>query len=114
VILAGKGEIRMSSQPKHENWNDGELFSIAQIAMLFGLSERIIRQRIAGTPSPSEYFSIAEVAARWRCSRGTVYSRLRAIGAKVLDFSPSNKRGKKVVAAKVVFQIEQSKMKRLR
>ena len=35
-----------------------------------------------------EYFSISELAQRWRCSRGTVYNRLRAVGAEVLDFAP--------------------------
>jgi biotin operon repressor len=44
-----------------------------------------------------EYFSIAELAQRWRCSRGTVYNRLRALGAEVLDFASRGKKGKKVV-----------------
>ncbi len=59
------------------------------------------------------YFSINELAARWRCSRGTVYNRLRAAGAKVLDFAPRGKRGKKAVAAAVVAEIEARQTKRL-
>ena len=60
-----------------------------------------------------EFYSIAELASRWRCSRGTVYNRLRAEGARVLDFAPSGKRGKKVIPAKTVLQIETQKTKKL-
>jgi hypothetical protein len=60
-----------------------------------------------------EYFSFADLAARWRCSRGTVYNRLRAIGAEVLDFAPRGKKGKKVVRAATVFRIEEKHMRRL-
>lgn len=56
-----------------------------------------------------EYFSIAELAKRWRCSRGTVYNRLRALGAEILDFSPHGKKGKKIVRASTVFRIEEKK-----
>ena len=59
-----------------------------------------------------EYFSISELAARWRCSRGTVYNRLRALGAEVLDFAPRGKKGKKVVPVKTVLQIEERRTKR--
>jgi hypothetical protein len=34
-------------------------------------------------------------AQRWRCSRGTVNNRLRALGARVLDFAPRGEMGKK-------------------
>jgi hypothetical protein len=37
------------------------------------------------------FFSFTELAKRWRCSRSTVYNRLRAVGAEVLDFAPPNK-----------------------
>ncbi len=56
---------------------------------------------------------MAELAARWRCSRGTVYNRLRQMGAKVLDFSVKGKKSKKAVPAVVVLQIEARQMKRL-
>lgn len=66
------------------------------------------------TTEPSQnFFSIAELAFRWRCSRGTVYNRLRSAGTKVLDFAPLGKKGKKVVHANVVLQIEAKKTKRL-
>jgi hypothetical protein len=41
------------------------------------------------------YFSMDELAIRWRCSRGTVYNRLRAAAARVLDFAPPGKRARK-------------------
>lgn len=61
-----------------------------------------------------EFFSIAELANRWRCSRGTVYTRLRRTGAQVLDFAPSGKKGRKCVHIDVVLQIEKRQMRRLR
>lgn len=60
-----------------------------------------------------EYFSISEIANRWRCSRGTVYNRLRAEGARVLDFAAPGKKSKKAVSAQVVLQIESRKTKKL-
>ena len=57
------------------------------------------------------YFSIPDLAARWRCSRGSVYTYLR--GQKVLDFAPRGKtesgqprRGHKLVSAETVRKIE--------
>jgi hypothetical protein len=35
-----------------------------------------------GEADRQEYFSIPDLAKRWRCSRGTVYNRLRTHGAK--------------------------------
>jgi hypothetical protein len=67
-----------------------------------------------GLGSPREFFSIAELARRWRCSRGTVYNRLRAVGAKILDFTPRGKRGRKAIAVAVVLEIENRQSKRLR
>jgi len=61
-----------------------------------------------------QYFSFAELAKRWRCSRGTVYNRLRRIGAQVLDFAPLGKKGKKVIALETILRIEESKTRRLR
>jgi hypothetical protein len=60
------------------------------------------------------YFSLQELAARWRCSRPTVYNRLRSVGAHVLDFGAPGKKSKKVVSAAVVEQIEFQKTKKLR
>ena len=60
-----------------------------------------------------EYFSFGELADRWRCSRGTVYNRLRRAGAEILDFAPRGKKGKKVVRAATVFVIEAKHTRRL-
>lgn len=57
------------------------------------------------------FYSIPELAVRWRCSRGTVYNRLRFAGAKVLDFASAGKKGKKLVPALTVFQIESKHLK---
>ena len=59
------------------------------------------------------FYSIPELAIRWRCSRGTVYNRLRFAGAKVLDFASAGKKGKKLVPALTVFHIESRSMKGL-
>ena len=68
----------------------------------------------SGGQTQQEFFSIAELAQRWRCSRGTVYNRLRAVGAKVLDFAPRGKRGKKVVPIRTILEVERSRMNPLR
>lgn len=65
------------------------------------------------TSNQPEFYSIPDLAIRWRCSRGTVYNRLRSLGIKVLGFAPRGKRGKKVVAAAVVLQIERQRTTRL-
>ena len=62
----------------------------------------------AGAVMPP-YFSIPELASRWRCSRGTVYNVIR--GEKVLDFATPGHKGKKLVPQEVVRRIEQSKMR---
>jgi hypothetical protein len=58
---------------------------------------------------PPEYFSIGDLAGRWRCSRGTVYNMIR--GERVLDFAAPGRRGKKLVPASVVVRIEERRMK---
>jgi hypothetical protein len=63
---------------------------------------------------PGAFLSIAELAERWRCSRGTVYNRLRSLGIEVLDFAARGKKGKKAVPFKVIEQIEARSARRLR
>jgi hypothetical protein len=55
------------------------------------------------------YYSITELAERWRCSRGTIYNLIR--GEKVLDFAIAGHRGKKLVPRDVVRKIEERKMR---
>jgi len=65
-------------------------------------------------PWRQDFFSIGELARRWRCSRGTVYNRLRFAGAKVVDFSSFGRKSKKLVPALIVFQLESKFTKTLR
>lgn len=90
-----------------------ENLSVSEIAVLFRMPESAVRAKIASRGEPQAFFSIQELADRWRCSRGTVRNRLRASGAKVLDFASPGRRGKKAVPAGVVFQIENRKTKLL-
>jgi hypothetical protein len=71
--------------------------------------------RYAQTPvqAHQKYVSISQLADRWRCSRGSVYNRLRAAHADVLDFAPRGKRSRKAVALDVVLSIEARYTKRL-
>jgi hypothetical protein len=59
------------------------------------------------------FFSIRDLAERWRCSRASVYSLIR--GEKVLDFATNGrKKGHKVVPLDVVLKIERAHLKVLR
>ena len=58
------------------------------------------------------YYSISDLAERWRCSRGTVYNIIR--GERVLDFAAAGHRGKKLVPSEVVSRIEQKRMRSFR
>ncbi len=59
------------------------------------------------------YFSIADLAERWRVSRSAVYGYLR--GYTVLDFAPApGRKGHKLVSAKTVLEIERERMRILR
>jgi hypothetical protein len=55
----------------------------------------------AGQP----FYSIPELAERWRCSRALVYNRIR--GEKVIDFAATGRKGHKLVPIEVVVRIEQ-------
>ncbi len=58
------------------------------------------------------FYSIADLARRWRLSRASVYNILR--GEKVLDFARPGRRGHKLVALETVRRIEGRRMKVLR
>jgi predicted DNA-binding transcriptional regulator AlpA len=94
------------------------LLSVSEVAQLFGYTDNTIlemldKQRTAAPVRQQEFFSFKELAERWRCSRATVYNRLRSAGARVLDFSDKGKKGKKAIPATAVWQIENRHMKRL-
>ena len=58
------------------------------------------------------FFSIPELAERWRCSRASVYNRIR--GEKVVDFAANGRKGHKLVPLGVVLKIERAHLKVLR
>ena len=61
----------------------------------------------------SEFYSIADLAARWRVSRSAIYVYLR--GYPVLDFAPApGRRGHKIVSVEVVRQIERERERVMR
>lgn len=64
---------------------------------------------MASFATAQDFFSIPELALRWRCSRGTVYNLIR--GERVLDFASPGHRGKKLVPAAVVARIEETNTK---
>jgi hypothetical protein len=86
--------------------SEDQLYTLSQVAAATGLPERLLREKLAKPEQRQVYFSIPELASRWRCSRGSVYNRLRSVGAKVLDFAANGKKCKKVVPAAVVAEIE--------
>lgn len=62
--------------------------------------------------APQPFYSIPELAERWRCSRGSVYNQIR--GEKVVDFAANGKKGHKLVPLDVVLKIERSHLRVLR
>jgi hypothetical protein len=63
-------------------------------------------------PDVRPFFSIRDLAERWRCSRASVYNRIR--GEKVLDFATNGHKGHKLVPLEVVLKIERAGMRVLR
>ncbi len=61
---------------------------------------------------PQPFYSITDLAVRWRCSRGSVYNRIR--GEKVVDFAANGRKGRKLVPIEVVLKIEHAHLRVLR
>jgi hypothetical protein len=59
-----------------------------------------------------DFFSIPDLAKRWRCSRGSVYNRVR--GEKIIDFAAKGCKGHKLIPLDVVLKIERVHLKVLR
>jgi hypothetical protein len=89
--------------------------SITEFASLLGLDPNAVKNAIEtrGTSAPKPYFTIQELAARWGCSRGSVYNYLRDAAARVVDFAGRGKRGKKLIPLEVVERIERQRTKRM-
>ena len=54
--------------------------SMSHMAVAFGMSVSELLSRISTLQRGREFLSIAELANRWRCSRGTAYNWLRRAG----------------------------------
>lgn len=82
---------------------------ISEFADLFGFPASAVlaaveRQRRSFT---QPFYSIPELARRWRCSRATVYAVLHESEFGVLDLArKGKKKGKKSIPAHVVEKIE--------
>jgi hypothetical protein len=63
-------------------------------------------------PKLRPFYSIPELADRWRCSRASVYNRIR--GEKVVDFAARGKKGHKLVPLEVVLKLESTHLRVLR
>jgi hypothetical protein len=63
-------------------------------------------------PETRPFYSIPELAERWRCSRASVYNQLR--GEKVVDFAASGHKGHKIVPLAIVLKIERAHTRELR
>ena len=64
------------------------------------------------TGAVQQFFSIPELAERWRCSRGSVYNRIR--GQLVVDFAAKGRKGHKLIPVHVVLKIEREHLRVLR
>lgn len=90
-----------------------DALSIAELADIFGfpvsaLVDAINRNRQA---IKKPYYSIPDLAARWNCSRATVYNILRESESKLFSMSRKGRgKGKWNVPAAVVERIEQTRM----
>ena len=58
------------------------------------------------------FYSIRDLADRWRCSRASVYNRIR--GEEVVDFAANGRKGHKLVPLNTVLKIESVHLKVLR
>jgi hypothetical protein len=70
----------------------------------------ITKQEQAAPGQP--FYSISDLAERWRCSRGSVYNRLR--GERVVDFAAPGRRGHKLIPLETVQRIERAHLRMLR
>jgi hypothetical protein len=97
-----------------QSLKETDSFTISQFADLFGFPAPALlafleRQRRNFT---KPFYTIQDLADRWDCSRATVYAVLEESEFKVLDLNrKGKKKGKKLVPAAVVEQIERSRMK---
>lgn len=111
--------IALDGRISHPYNNSEDSLRIERTASRSSTTTNCIKRLLPDPPNRDNlrrqqaFYSIPELAIRWRCSRGTVYNRLRFAGAKVLDFATAGRKGKKLVPALTVFQIESKFLKAL-
>lgn len=102
------------SRPHSAAITPEDSLTIGEFSSLFGfpaeaLMEAIRRNR---TSLKKSFYSIPDLAARWDCSRGTVYNILAESEFKVLNLTRKGKdKGKRLVPAAVIEKLEQSRMR---
>lgn len=70
-------------------------------------------EELAAKPvGPQPFWTIQQLAARWHCSRASIYRIIH--GEKVLDFAASGRKGHKLIPLDVVQKIERTHLKVLR
>jgi hypothetical protein len=84
---------------------------IDRTADMARIAESSAAARIAAAPLPP-FFSFRDLAQRWRCSRASVYNRVR--GERIVDFAANGRKGKKLVPLETVLKIERAHLKVLR
>lgn len=78
-----------------------------------GASNPVVSGASIGTNRVPAFFSLSDLAARWRVSRSAVYGYLR--GHPVIDFAPApGRRGHKIVSVEVVRRIERERERMMR
>jgi hypothetical protein len=84
-----------------------DTLSIREFADLFGFTPEALLAAIEnlGMKHPKPFFTIPDLALRWRCSRGNVYNVLRKHDVKLLDVN------KRLVPAEAVERIERMNTK---
>jgi hypothetical protein len=107
-----------NQQLKKQESPSNDRFSIAEFASIFGvdpqtLQAAVMQAAIERKRSGKPFFTIPELAVRWSCSRGSVYNYLREAGARIVDFAPPGKKGKKLIPLEVVERIERQRTKRI-
>jgi hypothetical protein len=72
-------------------------------------------QRLSPMPEHTgPWFSMSELADRWRCAESTARRVLRMNGCTVLDFAQRGQKGKKLIRKSTIEQLEIRRTKQLR
>jgi hypothetical protein len=89
--------------------------SVAGFASALGVDPQVVCSTLSSRTisNNKNFFTIADLAQRWSCSRGSVYNYLRDAAASIVDFAPKGKKGKKLVPLEVVERIERQRTKKI-